>query len=128
MEPSDFQKILSEYTLSDHTKLDLKKSSFKKIGKLLESMSAQKGQGYIDYTENKQVKHKMITKVYKAKQVDYAPLFRLKRQKNKGGGNAEESKVPAGDGPNYPKIQLDEVYQLGKNIEKLNQAMSKPKK
>ena len=57
-----------EYALSDNTKLDLKKSSFKKIGKLLESMSVQKGQGFIDYIENKQLKHKMIMKVYKQKQ------------------------------------------------------------
>jgi hypothetical protein len=42
-----------EYTLQDQTKLDLKKSSFKKIGKLLESMSVQKGKGFVDYVESK---------------------------------------------------------------------------
>jgi hypothetical protein len=40
--------------LEDGTKIDLRKSSFKKIGKLLEVMSTGKnGLGYIEYLENK---------------------------------------------------------------------------
>ena len=39
LEPSDFQKMLQEFTLEDSTKIDLKNSQYKKIGKLLEKMS-----------------------------------------------------------------------------------------
>ena len=54
MEPSDFLKMMMEFSLDDGTKIDLKKSSFKKIGKLLEIISTHKnGLGYIDYLENK---------------------------------------------------------------------------
>jgi hypothetical protein len=43
----------------------LKKSSFKKIGKLLECMSDIKnGKGLISYNENKSKGHKLISKVY----------------------------------------------------------------
>ena len=60
MEPSDFLKHhLSEYTC-DQFKLNLKFSSFKKIGRLLEQMDRD---GVIEYTEPKFLGHKVITKV-----------------------------------------------------------------
>ena len=51
MEPSDFWKLLAEFSLQDQTKIDLRLSSFKKIGKLLEVMSTKNkaGPGLIDY-------------------------------------------------------------------------------
>ena len=62
MEPSDFQKFFTEYSLEDYTAIDLRKSSFKKIGKLLDQMSTLKnGLGLIVYTENKVKGHKLIT-------------------------------------------------------------------
>lgn len=75
-------------------------------------MSTHKGQGFIDYIENKQKGHKLITKIYKDNKEDFVPMFKLKRQKNKGGAN-EESKQSAGGQigeAEYPKIQIDEVY------------------
>ena len=60
LEPSDFQKnFLSQYSLEDQTKLDIKKSNFKKIGKLMEAMSTDKGDGIILYRE-KMKGHKVI--------------------------------------------------------------------
>ena len=54
LEPSDFQKYYNEFTLDGQAKVDLKKSSFKKIGKLLDLMSTGKnGKGYVDYFEDK---------------------------------------------------------------------------
>lgn len=62
MEPSDFLKHhLSEYTC-DLYKLNLKFSSFKKIGRLLEHMDRE---GVIDYNEPKNLGHKVITKVHR---------------------------------------------------------------
>jgi hypothetical protein len=60
MEPSDFLKHhLSEYTC-DQFKLNLKFSSFKKIGRLLEQMDRD---GVIEYNEPKFLGHKVITKI-----------------------------------------------------------------
>ena len=60
MEPSDFLKHhLSEYNC-DQFKLNIKDSSFKKIGRLLEEMDKRK---IIEYTEPKFLGHKIITKV-----------------------------------------------------------------
>jgi hypothetical protein len=60
MEPSDFLKYhLSEYTC-DQFKLNLKFSSYKKIGKLLEQMNRD---GVIEYSEPKNLGHKVINKV-----------------------------------------------------------------
>jgi len=48
--------------LEDNTPIDIRKSSFKKIGKLLECMStAKNGSGIIVYQENKIKGHKIIT-------------------------------------------------------------------
>ena len=75
MEPSDFQKLFNEYSLEDNTPIDLRKSSFKKIGKLLESMSSLKnGLGFITYQDSKVKGHKLITRVERADvQEDFAP-------------------------------------------------------
>jgi len=65
MEPSDFWKLMQDYSLEDHTKLDLKKSSYKKIGKLLDNMCDSKnGLGLISYTEEKKKGHKLITQTH----------------------------------------------------------------
>jgi hypothetical protein len=119
LEPSDFQKILQEYNLEDSTKIDLKKSSFKKIGKLLEVMSTGKnGLGYIDYLENKQKGHKVIAGIYRETFKEFAPKYKLKRVKTKIIKIVEESKESVKH--NYPKVQIDEVFLLGKHIEVLN--------
>ena len=56
---------MNEYVLEDQKKIDIKKSSYKKIGKLLECMSDLKnGKGLISYTEDKKKGHKLISKVY----------------------------------------------------------------
>ena len=81
LEPSDFQKMLSEYTMSDGQKIDLRKSSFKKIGKLLEAISDSKGNGLIRYAEVKQGGHKLIQRVNDDWQADFVPQFKLKRTK-----------------------------------------------
>ena len=84
MEPSDFWKLMQEYTLTDHTKLDLKKSSYKKIGKLCECMSETKnGLGLISYLEEKKKGHKLIMRINNDWQQDFVPQFKLKRVKNK---------------------------------------------
>jgi hypothetical protein len=79
LEPSDFQKHLSEFTTSEF-KLSLKFSSFKKIGKLLEHMHSL---GAIDYSEPKTKDHKVITKIHRSAKVfaEFAPEFKLKRVK-----------------------------------------------
>ena len=92
MEPSDFWKLMQEYSLSDHTKIDLKKSSFKKIGKLCENMSESKnGLGLISYIEEKKKGHKLITRVNTGWQQDFVPAFKLRRAKAKQ--KEEESKT-----------------------------------
>ena len=91
--------------------MDLRKSSFKKIGKLLESMSTGKqGEGFIDYTENKQKGHKVITKVYRDSLTDWVPEFKLKRVKNKGNEESKQSNPDKSNAGEYPKIKIDEVY------------------
>ncbi len=75
---------MNEFVLEDQTKIDLKKSSYKKIGKLLECMSDLKNcKGLISYTEDKKKGHKLISKIYKEWQADFSPCFRLKRIKRK---------------------------------------------
>ena len=60
--------------MEDHTKIDLKKSSYKKIGKLLETASTGKGgMNFIEYNESKQKGHKMIFKVYREQFTDFVP-------------------------------------------------------
>ena len=58
MEPSDFQKDhLNLYSAVEGYKLDLRLSSFKRVGKLLELMHKK---GVVDYSEVKGVNHKLI--------------------------------------------------------------------
>lgn len=75
MEPSDFLKNhLQEYQLSDGSPLDLRKTSFKKIGKLLECMSTQKsGEGIIVYQENRTKGHKLITQILRDQFANFVP-------------------------------------------------------
>lgn len=64
--------------------MDLRKSNFKKVGKLLEHMSSN---GAIVYAENKVKGHKLITQVV-VRACDFVPQFKLKHTKRK----AEEQK------------------------------------
>jgi len=114
IEPSDFWKnYLSTYTLEDQTKIDLKKSSFKKIGKLLESMSTDKGgDGLILYKE-KMKGHKVIQQIYRDKLEGFVPQFKLKKLKTNAGKIEAKNTNEFGK---YPKIQIEEVFQLGKNL------------
>ena len=76
MEPSDFQKHhFSNYALQDSTNIDLRKTSFKKIGKFLEQMSLPKNSnGVIYYKEHPDIKgHKVIIKVERASLTDFVP-------------------------------------------------------
>ena len=127
LEPSDFLKMMMEFSLDDGTKIDLKKTSFKKIGKLLEIISTGKnGLGYIEYLENKQKGHKVIAGVNKDTFKDFVPKYKLKRVKaNKAA--PEESKVQSSS-VNYPKVQIDEVFLLGKHFDALNRALKEPLK
>ena len=80
MEPSDFLKNhFVEYTCEEF-KLNLKYSSFKKIGKLLEDMNKK---DLIEYTEPKNKGHKVITKVnlLHPDLATFVPEFKLKRIK-----------------------------------------------
>lgn len=126
LEPSDFQKAMQEFHLNDGSKIDLKKSSFKKIGKLLECMSDVKnGAGVISYVDVKTKGHKMITKIYTGWEADFVPQFKLKRIKKKAGedeGKAAQSEL------GYPQVVIDEVFQLGKHLQSLNAALTEPSK
>lgn len=130
IEPSDYWKLMLEFTLTDHTKIDLKKSSFKKIGKLCESMSEGKnGLGLISYIEEKKKGHKLITRVNTDWQQDFAPQFKLKRVKNKQKDEEEKTtQGPGGDSDIYPKISITEVYLLGKNLTNMNGCLKSPVK
>lgn len=66
MEPSDFQKDHFSLYQSEEFKIDLRLSSYKKIGKLLEKMTKQ---GVISYTEIKGISHKLITKVHRSNEI-----------------------------------------------------------
>mmetsp|Transcript_29476 Transcript_29476/g.44729 ORF Transcript_29476/g.44729 Transcript_29476/m.44729 type:complete len:204 (+) Transcript_29476:853-1464(+) len=116
MEPSDFQKLLLEFTIEGKNKLEIKKSSYKKLGKLLDMMSTGKnGQGFIDYFESKQKGHKIITKIYTSKISDgFVPECRLKRVRGGVLKAVEESKEE--QSVTYPQILIDEVFTLGKHI------------
>lgn len=82
---------MSEYVLNDQRKVDFKKSSYKKIGKLLETMSDFKnGKGLISYSEDKGKGHKLIFKIYKEWQKDFEPQFKMKRIKRKDQPNQDE--------------------------------------
>ena len=60
LEPSDYMKNhFAEYSC-DEFRLDLRKSSFKKIGKLLEQAGRD---GTIDYVKPSLKDHKVLTKV-----------------------------------------------------------------
>lgn len=123
MEPSDFLKMMMEYTLEDGQKIDLKNSSFKKIGKLLEMISTGKnGLGFVDYLENKQKGHKVIAGINRDTFKEFVPQYKLKRVKASK-SQPEESKFLS---VNYPKIQIDEVFLLGKHFEALNKALKAP--
>lgn len=76
MEPSDFLKHhFSLYALQDSTPIDLRKTSYKKIGKFLEQMSMPRNsEGVIYYQEHKDIKgHKVITKIAREKLADFVP-------------------------------------------------------
>lgn len=119
---------MQDYTLSDSTKLDLKKSSYKKIGKLLDLMSEGKnGLGLISYVEEKKKGHKLITSVSTDWNADFVPQFKLKRVKNKQ-KDEEEKTQTGGSGDEYPKIEITEVYQLGKDISSMNSCLQQPTK
>ena len=130
MEPSDFQKNnFQEYSLENKKQIDLRKSSFKKMGKLLEMMSTGKnGAGLIDYSEDAKFAkgHKVITRIVRSKLEDFVPEFKLRRNKKKEGGNHEEQKQQSIK--NYPLIDIQEVFQLGKNLNGLNLALENPYK
>ena len=128
MEPSDFQKLMSEYSLDDYTKIDLKKSSYKKIGKLLETVSTSKGgMSFLDYVEDKKKGHKLISKIHRDKMADFVPAFKLKRTKPSKAA-PEESKQITSNVVSYPIVQIDEVYSLGRNIEVLNESIKEKMK
>lgn len=122
MEPSDFMKNhLLEYQLEDFTPIDLRKTTFKKIGKLLEVMSTGKnGAGIIAYEENKIKGHKMIFRVFREQLTDFVPEYKLKRIRSKAGN--EESKS-SNTLLNYPLIKVEEVYTLGKHLAKMNASL-----
>jgi hypothetical protein len=62
MEPSDLQKDHLNLFSDKEFKLDLRLSSYKRIGKLLEVMHKK---GIVDYSEVKGVNHKLLNKIYR---------------------------------------------------------------
>ena len=62
LEPSDFQKNHLNLYAGLEYKLDLRLSSFKRVGKLLEIMHKK---GVVDYSEPKGKTYKIITKIYR---------------------------------------------------------------
>lgn len=63
MEPSDLQKDhLNLYSAVEGYKLDLRLSSFKRVGKLLEIMHKK---GVVDYSEVKGVNHKLLNRIFR---------------------------------------------------------------
>jgi len=88
------------------------------------STKIKNGPGLIDYTENKQKGHKMISNVYNDKLKEFVPEFKLKRTKPK----VEEAKVHVTQDVSYPMIEVEEVYLLGKNLEKINLKLKEPVK
>lgn len=120
MEPSDFQKLFSEFQIDELTSIDLRKSSFKKIGKLLEKMSTYKtGEGLIDFLENSVKGHKIITKVYRESLKDFVPQYGLRRIKRK----AEETKTETISGGAFPRVKIEVVHQLGKHLSSINSGL-----
>ena len=81
IEPSDLQKDhLNLYIAHEGYKLDLRLSSFKRIGKLLEIMHKK---SIIEYVDVKGVNHKLVTKVNRANEEikNYQMKYSLKKVK-----------------------------------------------
>ena len=78
----------------------------------------------IDYEEDKRKGHKVVTKFYKEKLGEFAPQFRLKRTKTKNDDGSNIPHVPKEI--DYPKVEIEEVYQLGKHLDKLNSKLKEP--
>ena len=64
LEPSDFlKKHFSQFHMNDGSVIDLKLSTYKKIGKLLDTMARNQ---VLEYTEPKNFGHKVITSINRA--------------------------------------------------------------
>jgi hypothetical protein len=110
MEPSDFLKNhLSEYTCAQFN-LNLKFSSFKKIGRLLEHMDAE---GVIEYTEPKHLGHRVIAKIRRdcPQLARFVPEYKLRREKQSVKQEIEECE--------FPKVKINEVFAAGKHLANL---------
>jgi len=98
MEPATLtKKYLSEYHHNDGSAIDMKQSSFKKIGKLLD---LQAKLDVIDYLEPKGGDHKLITRINRKTFMGFVPQFRLKRIKRQ---QQEAQSHVFGD---YPKVNI----------------------
>lgn len=80
MEASTFQKDFLSLYSDREFKLNLKDSSYKKIGKMLEHMDSQ---GVIDYRQPKTHDHKIITNVNRKHSMfeTFAPKYSLLKAK-----------------------------------------------
>ena len=108
MEPSNYQKHHFEaYSDSGGFKLDLRKSSFKKIGKLLTKVDKD---GVIEYRKPKFRKHKMITKVNRKHQtlVEFHQIYSLKRHKISD-SYQPVSASSSHEAVRYPRVNIIEV-------------------
>jgi len=87
----------------------------------MECMStAKNGAGLIVYAEDKVKGHKVLSQIVRKDLINYVPQYRLRRIKKKEEAKVTESNV------NYPKIQIEEVFQLGKKLETINNALKSP--
>jgi predicted ribosome-associated RNA-binding protein Tma20 len=115
LEPSTFvSSYLGMYLDPEAGKLSLKQSSFKKIGKLLESMAER---GLIDYRCSNS-DHKLITAVHKqaAWFGQFVPRFSLKKVKPQKQEAVQECI--------YPKVLVQEVYTLDKVAQQIQSLLS----
>jgi hypothetical protein len=78
--------------------------------------TGKNGLGHIDYLESKLKGHKVITGIHRDTFKEFIPKYSLRRVKTKV--VVEETKESVKS--NYPKVQIDEVFLLGKHIEVLN--------
>ncbi len=86
--------------------MDLRLSSFKRVGKLLELMHKR---GVLEYAEVKGVEHKLLTRVHIDKVKEYTPKYSLKRV-------SAAKREDAAEDTGYPKVNIEEIYEPNKQL------------
>eukprot|EP01016_Furgasonia_blochmanni_P000252 TRINITY_DN1001_c0_g1_i1.p1 TRINITY_DN1001_c0_g1~~TRINITY_DN1001_c0_g1_i1.p1 ORF type:complete len:729 (-),score=327.94 TRINITY_DN1001_c0_g1_i1:179-2275(-) len=110
MDASVFQNDHLLLCKPENVILDMKNSSYKKLGKFLQVMDKQ---GYIDYKEAKKGQGPMITKIHREKEDFFQFMPKIKKAEKKEKDANEEKKV---DENVIPKVELAEVYKPRSNL------------